>query len=527
MNTKNMSTQTTSLDASSERGVALILALILVTVMSMLAGSLMFLSQTETYSTMNYRMMSQARYGAESGVHAAANYLLNGYIAVEPGTAGDPLANYNMTVSPVTYNNVAVVLSASANAVSNYPVAATVTAFNSAAHGTLAAGNTTVNYAAYATLMSMQPVGVLGGIVQTWLITSDGTITGARTATVEVSSTLDAQILPGIGYGAFATGDGCGSVTMSGNGSTDSYNSSPASYNGVGTPTAANGGLTTGANGGGNVGTNGNMTDSGNATIGGNLYTPRTGVGSCHNGGGGVAGDALSESGNATLDGTVVQLPAAVAIPVPALPNPLPPTNSITINGGSTCASIGVSAPSCTMPGGVLTLNLALSPVSIGNVSLSGNSNLTLVGSPTSPSVPNLNINSISLSGNSTLTIQPGTFVTMDVAGKNPGNGDLSTPIDLSGNGVVSNNFNAASFQIQYAGAGTVNMTGNSSGAQVLVAPNAAVGLSGNGNFYGAIISNTFVDTGNGTLNYDRNLSSSMFVVAGAPWLTSFTWKKS
>ena len=115
MNTKNMSTQTTSLDASSERGVALILALILVTVMSMLAGSLMFLAQTETYSTMNYRMMSQARYGAESGVQAAANYLLNGYVAVQPSPAGvDLLANYNMTVSPVTYNNLPVVLSASA-----------------------------------------------------------------------------------------------------------------------------------------------------------------------------------------------------------------------------------------------------------------------------------------------------------------------------------------------------------------------------------------------------------------------------
>ena len=33
----------------------------------------MFLSQTETYASMNYRLMSLARYGAEAGVEKAAN----------------------------------------------------------------------------------------------------------------------------------------------------------------------------------------------------------------------------------------------------------------------------------------------------------------------------------------------------------------------------------------------------------------------------------------------------------------------
>ena len=47
----------------NERGIALVLALFLMSVMSVLAASLMFLSQTETYASMNYRMMSQARYG--------------------------------------------------------------------------------------------------------------------------------------------------------------------------------------------------------------------------------------------------------------------------------------------------------------------------------------------------------------------------------------------------------------------------------------------------------------------------------
>ena len=98
--------------ARNERGIALVLSLFLMMAMSMVAASMMFMSQTETYGTMNYRMMSQARYGAESGVHKTTNYLLSdGYALLKPGTAGDPLTNYNLTVSPVTYNGLPVVLS--------------------------------------------------------------------------------------------------------------------------------------------------------------------------------------------------------------------------------------------------------------------------------------------------------------------------------------------------------------------------------------------------------------------------------
>ncbi|HYM22737.1 MAG TPA: pilus assembly PilX N-terminal domain-containing protein [Vicinamibacterales bacterium] len=42
---------------SNERGIALVLALFLMTALSILGASLMFLSQTETYASSNYRMM--------------------------------------------------------------------------------------------------------------------------------------------------------------------------------------------------------------------------------------------------------------------------------------------------------------------------------------------------------------------------------------------------------------------------------------------------------------------------------------
>src|SRR5262249_62153497 len=89
-----VSVMTSGVSSSNERGIAMILALFLVLAASVLGSSLIFVTQTETLSSMNYRLMSQARYGAESGVHSAANYLLNTYVA--PGAAGDPLGNFNM-----------------------------------------------------------------------------------------------------------------------------------------------------------------------------------------------------------------------------------------------------------------------------------------------------------------------------------------------------------------------------------------------------------------------------------------------
>ena len=68
-----------------EQGIALVLALFMVLVMSVLGSSLVFVSQTETLSSHNYRLMSQARYGAESGLHKAANYLLS---SAFPGLSG-------------------------------------------------------------------------------------------------------------------------------------------------------------------------------------------------------------------------------------------------------------------------------------------------------------------------------------------------------------------------------------------------------------------------------------------------------
>src|SRR5258708_11720939 len=166
-----------------EKGIALVITLFLMATLSALAVSMMFLAQTETASSRNYRTMSQARYAAEAGVHKSINYLLTTYPASAP-TA--PFTNYDVTKTPVTCvsgctNNAAAGASCSATTVatavstgcvvlsgmpgvsSNYPTSTVATAFNTAAQGTLAVNSSgtttnaaagTVTYRAAASLMS-------------------------------------------------------------------------------------------------------------------------------------------------------------------------------------------------------------------------------------------------------------------------------------------------------------------------------------------------------------------------------------
>jgi len=57
-----METQTTC--KKSERGVALIVALLSILVLSVLAIAVMSTSQAQTWTSLNYRLAAQARYAA-------------------------------------------------------------------------------------------------------------------------------------------------------------------------------------------------------------------------------------------------------------------------------------------------------------------------------------------------------------------------------------------------------------------------------------------------------------------------------
>jgi len=184
---------------NNERGVALVITLFLMASLSALAVSLMFLSQTETSASRNYKTMSQARYAGEAGIHKTMNYLMS---TAYTNTVSTAFAAVNASNSPVQYSGNAVVLSSTA-ADSNYPDAAVKTAFAAATAGSLTAGTGTLNYATTAKLLSMvQVTNVYGAngprYIQTWQVTSTGSVPDTATLSQVVDAKTDSVRSPRI-----------------------------------------------------------------------------------------------------------------------------------------------------------------------------------------------------------------------------------------------------------------------------------------------------------------------------------------
>ena len=485
----------------TQKGSALIFALIFLLVLSVMAASMMFLSQSETWSGMNYKMMTQTRYGAEAGINAAANYLMYTY------TPPASMAGFNTSVYPVTTTAGSNVILTSISGVSaTYPNSSVrssfVNATNSSSAGTtLYAGSVPVNYTATAQLMAMAQVTPFSSTtpitVQTWQLTAHGDITGVKNAESEVSAVLERQVSPTFAFAAFATAGGCGALSFTGNGTTDSYDSGSLALNASGAATSS----PTFQSYGGNVGTNGNQQDSGNnVMIYGSLSTPRVGVGSCS------SGNVTAFTGNSTtqIAQGIKELPQAITLPNPTIPAP----GSTNISDTATlCPTSAAVSGSCPTPG------------EYGDISLAGNKTISFPPGT-------YNINSISLSGNSTMQLVPdpvtGLYgpVIINVTGS--GN---STPISLTGNGFSNPTYDSTMLQFNYAGTGTVKVAGNGASAAVVYAPNATISFNGNGAFYGAVIGNQVSDVGNGAIHYDRKLQRKLFTV-GNYMLSSFTWSK-
>lgn len=491
-----------------QAGVALILTMILLLVISVMAISLTFIAQTETWSSMNYRMMSQARDVAEAGINASSNYLINIY--TPPGTATDPLSNYQTgnNVTAVQYpssssSNHDVILSAMSGVSSNYPIDSVREAYRDAGQGTISAGNTSLKYSTSARLLSMQQIAQYGSgspptmiTVQTWEITSDGSITGLRNAQVEVSAILERQVAPVFAYAAFATSPTCSALTFGGGGTTDSYNSS--------TGVAADGTVTTDQFGG-NVGTNGNLSTSGDpTTIYGTLSTPRTGVGKCTSG-----GLTAWYGHQGTVTGGLVQLPQLVTYPTPTIPPP--GTQDLTLNASFSCPTGTYTISGCSSSGG----NVYIPPGAYGNITVTSGSVLHLQAGT-------YDINSITETGSGTVVIDSGPVI-LNVTGN-----DISTTssvVNLTGGGLVNPSLVPSNLQINYAGTGNISLLGGADAAGIVYAPNASFGFAGGSDWYGAVVGAVMTDMGGTNIHYDRTLKTTA-MMAGDYMLQDFSWKK-
>ena len=482
-------------DRSSERGLALVIVMFMVMTMSLLGASLVFVSRTETLSSLNYQTVTQSRYAAESGISAASNYFLNTYAAPTTGGA-DPIAAYDITQSPVRWNNAPVVLSTTV-ADSNYPIQAIKDAFVANAAGPLTAGFGTTRYSARATLLSMRQMtdSLTGNLItlQTWRITGTGTADGAGAASVEVSAILETNDKPVFQYAAFATGSGCGSLSFAGGAYTDSYDSTVAgSWN---SPSPSDG----------NVGTNGNLSEGNNSVINGSLSTPRSGVGNCS------SGTVTAADAGANVTGGINQLSQPVTYSTPPQPNPLPPTTATDFKKTTGCpAGVTYCAPSTD--GATITPPSASTVVTMGDVLMNAGSVLHL-------SAGTYVVNSITMNGGATIVIDGAGPVVFKVAGVGQ-----TTPVDFSGGAISNPSFDPTAMQVYYGGTGAVKLTGGSDTSGLVVAPNSNVSISGGGDFFGSVIAGTVSGTGGAVIHYDRSLSRRQ-ITQGNPLLHQFTWK--
>jgi hypothetical protein len=508
-----------------ERGVALLFALFTLLLLSAIAASLMFMTNTESAVNTNYRSERVSAFAAKAGMEEVRDrmptlntaaklpttlppaagsvlYVLNEGAApgtVKPWVAGNtymddemchdfavvqgqqPAPDVRCTTPPSTAYLVAGTLAAPVT--SNYPWAGTSAALsykwvrvtlkqsNSVqlypVNGATATqvcwnGSTEVLLNGAATCQTMSP-----STNPVYMITSlAANASGSTRRMVQTEVALSpAQPFP---YGLFATGTACPALNFHGGG-----NSSPATDS----FTTANNGTyaTTQSDTLGDVGANGGVLLSGNSEIGGAvavpslLATPPAAPNPCS----GAQGDYSTNGGNAGTYNPSNQFPGNVPVqsgpyifPTPPDPTPAPPNTAYT--GGST-----------------------LVPGTYGNVSTNGT--LTL-----SPGV--YNMYSLSIGGGSgTVTVSPPGVVVINFPSAS------ANPLSISGQGIANPSLIANNFQINYGGSGTMSIAGKGSEYAIVDAPNAAMTVAGNGDFFGRIVAKTIDYGGNGKFHFDRN----------------------
>ncbi|PYX07234.1 MAG: hypothetical protein DMG88_15445 [Acidobacteria bacterium] len=265
--------------------------------------------------------------------------------------------------------------------------------------------------------------------------------------------------------GLFATGSGCSALNVQGNAQTGSYNSSSGTFN------SATGTYSNQVSSGGDVGSNGNIYLGGSsAAVNGQISTPLAAtVGSC-------PGNGITKSGGATYTTATGNAPVYIA-PVPPAPNPLPPQTSVT-------------EQDVTLPAGAY-----------GNVTVKGTVTLTGGTDVNHPAV--YAINSLTFNGNATLNITGP--VVINLAGQNLSPAG-SAVLDMSGGSFANTSGLASDFVVNYGGSNPMTIIGGNDAFAVFNAPNSALTFKGNSNFYGQAIGSTIDLQGNGTFYWDKAL---------------------
>src|SRR6185369_5090486 len=221
--------------------------------------------------------------------------------------------------------------------------------------------------------------------------------------------------------------------------------------------------------------------------------TPRSGVGGCT--ANNVTAETLIGNGSTvTGDGcmdpgcNLINLPAQVTMPDPAVISPAPLQGAVDMKKTSDCT--GFTDCSVNVAGDGLTFTPATpsSVVRWADVTINAGAVIHL-------NAGIYEMNSLTAKGNGEIRVDSGPVI-IRVAGK-----DQATPVDLSGGVITNTTYNPMNLQIVFApddadklliDQGTltkdVKMAGGSANSSVIYAPKADGTLNGGADLYGAVI---------------------------------------
>ncbi len=362
---------------SRDSGVALILVLLAILVLTTLAAAMVFSARSETLASYNYRVGTQAEYIALAGVQRALNFFnSSSYSPVPPATSTTYYAASTYALNPVNLyfsNSTPVTCTSSCSSTGNvvletssgsslFPPSAATGGVNVVTNWVAAMNNQAIsdgvggtgNYTVTATLLEYHTVnnaffgvpatgcsdalssnGICRQPFEVWQVTSTGTWNsniggGVALPTVQVVATISPMFLPFFGNALY----GLCNVTLSGGVCTDSYNSTAGNYGGA-SPNACVTAGTSGTNAqltGAGVGSNGGVTVNGSAnTIGGNVtYANQSSTSSCNTG---FQGSAAGVVGS-VLPGPAVPSPPSIDMSGWGYPTTTPSTTPAS-SGGS------------------------------------------------------------------------------------------------------------------------------------------------------------------------------------------------
>jgi len=557
---------------SRDCGVALILVLLSMLVLSVLAATIVFTARSETLASYNFKLDTQADYLAKAGIQRAVNWFRSTHYKGVPhsqastyyavSSTGSPWNLWTANTSPVTCmsgcssTNSGVQLINYGSGSSNYPNinndggTAVATAFASDLANVRVTGdaNNSGTFSINAILLNYQTVMV--GLapatsiapVETWLITSKATWTGGSTmnatlATAEEQAVIQPIYVPTWGNALY----GFCSVDMNGSAGvcTDAFNSALGAYGGGNVSVAAKGcdstSVTNVIASGAGVGANGGVTLGNNVVVSGDVTI----------GSGPPAGCTASGfSGNASsVLGQVINGPHKDPPAVPTFRTNFPTgAPSYGVNGNEVQV-LPLSVPTASWPAMPPFPNTSYTPpLTAGGPCMDTSCN----GSYTNP----YEISSISLAGGGKTS--PGelrligggsplnpVYYNIDTFDQTGGSLvvsgyvvlNIKSDFKLAGIGItngITSSIPPECVQINYAGTNAMSINGNGAVSAVINAPNAAVDLGGGGSagyMVGSIQAKDVNVKGGYPVHYDVQLSR-VGGVMGVPVTTAYNRKK-